>query len=194
MYYMKLVVKNSTGSMTEKQYMGGGGKKMPTHKYFDLSFYENTFKPSVCFMLTACRLKSACFYALKQWQTALANGWVKRAWKWDLASYKNWIPHLSLFQYQKAAWHKRQGFYLYLDKLCSLPSCTVTPQLSHWIISSASSLLSPRQTQQMRICWVLQVWERSSKASWGIRKESHSKATYLMSPFSDLTTDPITGS
>lgn len=33
-----------------------------------------------------------------------------------------------------------------------LPSCTVTPQLSHWMISSASSLLSPRQTQQMRMC------------------------------------------
>lgn len=56
---------------------------------------------------------------------------------------------------------------------CYLPSCTVTPQLSHCMISSASSLLSPRQTQQMSMCWVLQVWDLSCKASWEIEKESY---------------------
>ena len=48
------------------------------------------------------------------------------------------------------------------------PSCTVTPQLSHWMISSASSLLSPRHTQQIRMCsirWALQVWASSSEGS-----------------------------
>ena len=50
----------------------------------------------------------------------------------------------------------------------SSPSCTVTPQLSHWMISSASSLLSPRHTQQIRMCsilWELQVWAASSEGS-----------------------------
>lgn len=66
-----------------------------------------------------------------------------------------------------------------------LPSCTVTPQLSHWIISSASSLLSPRQTQHMRMCWVLQVWDRSCRASWENKKESDSKSASWLLNFSD---------
>src|SRR4029434_6577261 len=38
-----------------------------------------------------------------------------------------------------------------------VPSWTVTPQLSHWMISSASSLLSPRHTPQIRIGSILWV-------------------------------------